>query len=346
MSLCQLRESPEVPQTWSLAASGLEERNWRRLELVGRSLFVEKGTLSPLLKLWWHPPPNELPSVKPSPEAYHHKGLLLWMPCRVWKVDFHCPHYPTPQSLRSKGVYDYVRLVVGTKDFYCLAGEYMDCKACSGYLCIMGCKVCMVWKLPLLIHCTNGWLCTNLRMLAQLPDGVRAHFPVVLTQKYACNQAVQSLLHGHTLGSSPTALWNNLKEVHSEEWLRRQLQYLTDCDRHKRGLQTLSMPASDYQKAKPFPPFPTSRWENYVKCFMFVWSLFQYYFNNSTYCKWFHAVYVRDNWHRLPALLATATSWGDHQMEHLTSNCSQCILLERDPLHLWCKAPTEGKEPF
>ena len=41
------------------------------------------------------------------------------------------------------------------------------------------------------------------------------------------------LLRGRTLGNSPTALRNGVIEVHSEEWLKRQLSYMSDCKRHK-----------------------------------------------------------------------------------------------------------------
>ena len=66
------------------------------------------------------------------------------------------------------------------------------------------------------------------RMLEQLPSGVRAYFPAVLTWKYVC-----VLFQDRTLGNSPSALQHNLIEVHSEEWLRRQLSYLGDCERHR-----------------------------------------------------------------------------------------------------------------
>lgn len=71
-----------------------------------------------------------------------------------------------------------------------------------------------MWILNSLSHC---------RMLDQLTDAIRAHFPVVLTRKYACDKAVVSLLYSRTLGNSPTALLNTLQEIHSEEWLHRQV---------------------------------------------------------------------------------------------------------------------------
>ena len=83
------------------------------------------------------------------------------------------------------------------------------------------------------------------------------------------------------MGNSPTALRMNVLEVHSEEWLKKQLMYLGDCARAKRG-QDLGLPPTEYAEAPPFPFFPTAQW--------------------------FLAVYVRDVWSRLPSLLASLTS--------------------------------------
>ena len=210
------------------------------------------------LKLWWHPPPVDhgVPS-RPTLENYTCKRLLLWMPRKMWRVDFSCPRCKV--SLHSKGPYNRVRLVLDVKDMYYLAGEYMSCSKCSG-----------------------AFVSWDHRMLSQLADGVRARFPVVLTYKYACDQAIVSLLRARTIGNSPTALCNNLQELHSDEWLRKQLCYLTDCQRYRSGLQKMGISAPQYLPAAPVPRFPTP--------------------------KWFLAVYVRDVWSRLPSLLAQVTS--------------------------------------
>ena len=71
---------------------------------------------------------------------------------------------------------------------------------------------------------------------------------------------------------------NTLHEMHSEEWLRRQLDYLSCCQRRQRGM----LAPNTYEKPTPFPPFPNS--------------------------KWFLAAYVQDVWSRMDVLLATATS--------------------------------------
>ena len=210
------------------------------------------------LRLWWHPPPiDHEASSQPTLENYSCRRLLLWMPRKMWRVDFSCPQCKV--SLHSKGPYNRVRLVLDIKDMYYLAGEYMSCPKCTG-----------------------SFVSWDQRMLTQLTDGVRARFPVVLTYKYACDQGIVTLLRARIIGNSPTALCNNLQELHSEEWLRKQLCYLSDCQRHRSSLQRMGLSVPEYPPAAPVPRFPTP--------------------------KWFLALYVRDVWSRLPSLLAQVTS--------------------------------------
>ena len=84
------------------------------------------------------------------------------------------------------------------------------------------------------------------------------------------------------LGNSPSALRNKLLELHSEEWLRKQVCYLSDCQWHSSSLKDLHLPVPVYKEASPFGKFPKYQW--------------------------FVAVYVRDVWLRFPAVLAAATS--------------------------------------
>ena len=228
-------------------------------EWVGRALFVKKGKLTSTLTLWWHPPGVDYQSSPPKPDTYHRRRLLMWSPRMMWQVNIYCPRCGVHESLRSKGLYNHVRLVMDLKDYYYVAAEYMDCRACLGTF--------IAW---------------DPRILDQLASGVRARFPVLMTHKYACDQSVIALLHSRTLGNSPTALRNTLQEIHSEEWLRKQLDYLTRCQRNKKSHELLHLPIPEYQKPLPFPPFPTS--------------------------KWFLAAYVRDVWSRMDDLLAAATS--------------------------------------
>ena len=224
---------------------------------IGKEVFRCKGKMVTPIKLWWHPPSPPPQTSKPSPDNYIQKRLCLWMPRRMWGIDFKCPQCES--SLQSKGLYNNVRLVLDVKDYYYLAGEYMECSK--------GCGTFISW---------------DQRMLGQLSDGIRTKFPALLTYKYACDNCIVSLMKSRTFGNTPTALCHKLQEIHSEEWLRKQLHYLSDCERHKSEREKLGLAIPEYDELPPFRHFPTP--------------------------KWFLAVYLRDVWFRLPSLLAEVTS--------------------------------------
>lgn len=96
------------------------------------------------------------------------------------------------------------------------------------------------------------------RILSQLHESLRAKFPVILTRKYACHVSVVSLLRSRHLGNSTTAFRNSLLEVHSDQWLKKTLSYLSDCDCHRKGVVGIGT-QPQYQPPLPFPPFPTAR---------------------------------------------------------------------------------------
>ena len=87
--------SLRLPKGWIDGNMATEDQQW-----VGKHLFSAKGgKLATNLKLWWHPP-EDRGSGSPKPESYHRKPLFLWMPRRLWRIDFKCPNCPTPRSLR------------------------------------------------------------------------------------------------------------------------------------------------------------------------------------------------------------------------------------------------------
>ena len=112
--------SLRVPQGWEKNMC-LEDREW-----IGRTLFAAKGKLVSSLRNWWHPPPVQH-HAEPYPAAYHLKSLFLWMPRKMWQVDFHCPYCQPRRCLHSKGLYHRVRLVVDVKQYYYLAGTLCMC---------------------------------------------------------------------------------------------------------------------------------------------------------------------------------------------------------------------------
>lgn len=182
------------------------------------------------------------------------------MPKRMWDVFLTCPTCNIPErTLQSKGLYTRVRLVLALKDHYYLAAEYHYCKACKGTF--------IAW---------------DNRILDRLPDGIRVLFPVVLTYEYACDRSIISLLRSRNLGNSPGALQNRLQELHSEEWLRKLVSYLSDCKRHQKSSQLFNQPSVEYKKASELKDVLTA--------------------------KWFLACYVRDVYSRLELLKAVTTS--------------------------------------
>jgi len=80
--------------------------------------------------------------------------------------------HPPKEQLRSKELYNRVHRINDVTDMYYLAAKHMDCRSCK-----------------------STFVACDLRILDQLPAGVRARFPIVLTYKNACNRA-------HTLCNS------------------------------------------------------------------------------------------------------------------------------------------------
>lgn len=232
----------------------LADRQW-----IGQIVFVANGKLSGKLKHWWYPPETVVSNAQPQAEAYVLRKFYLWMPRKMLRVDLRCPNCQH-RSLASKGLYNRVRLVMDLSAFYYLAAEYMHCADCS--------RTIIAW---------------DSRILEQLSDGIIAHFPAVLTHKYACDKAVIALLRSRTLGNTPTALHNKLLEMHTEAWARAQLSYLSDCELHDKSRKRLC-PSDEQKYAEPVPlrsvPGP----------------------------KWFLACYVRDVYSRLAELKAAITS--------------------------------------
>ena len=119
-------------------------------------------------------------------------------------------------------------------------------------------------------------------MLSQLPYAILVKFPATLTCIYACDYAVISLMKSRTPDNSSKALKFTLMEMHSETWIRRNIEYLNDCQNHKKALQRLSRPPCEYAKADMFRIIPNA--------------------------KSFLAAYVRDVWTRLDTCKASITS--------------------------------------
>lgn len=169
----------------------------------------------------------------------------------MWTFDFKCPACSGSPSLTSKGLYNRVRNVIDLTCRYYLGAEYLECRSCRG-----------------------TFISHDARLLGQLPDAYQVRFPVILSRKYACDKAVVHLMRARTLGSSPSAVCHDVHKMQTEDWMRRTISYLTDCERHRKSHQQLNLLSCNYRDPPDFKSPPTP--------------------------KWFLATHIRDVWMRLP----------------------------------------------
>uniref|UniRef100_A0A7M5WUE5 DUF6729 domain-containing protein n=1 Tax=Clytia hemisphaerica TaxID=252671 RepID=A0A7M5WUE5_9CNID len=194
-----------MPESWRNYLN-LADQQW-----IGRIVFDERqgkrSVLSNPVRLWYNPPARKSKSnnstvlLKPEAVQYFRRRLCLWVPRRAYNWDFLCPS--CRKSLTSKGLYPKIRKVLDISGWYYLATEYMECRSCN-------------------VH-ANSW---DRRILDQLPIGIRVKFPALLTLKYSVDQAVVTFLKSRTLGNTPTAFANSLKEVHIEAWMKTNINYM------------------------------------------------------------------------------------------------------------------------
>ena len=159
-------------------------------------------------KLWWVPTqPSLITTQPPRLDRYFAQRLLLWMPCKLWKVTLYCPNEGCDKKpLTSAGIYSIVRQVVDIDSDYNLVAEYLECRCCA--------RKVISWS-P--------------EIVKQLDTGHQVQFPVLLNYQYACDVRVIRLLGNRGLGNSSTQLQKKLTEENSEKWLQKSAQYLTDC---------------------------------------------------------------------------------------------------------------------
>lgn len=120
--------------------------------------------------------------------------------------------------------------------YYLVGGDYPRCSNCMIPVC--------------------PW---SSEILQELDPSHRNKFPAVLTTKLALDSKCLTMLRPRTVGNSSSYLQQALQEVHSQEWAWQTINYLTDCDVHKKScVLTQSKPV--YQKPPPFCPLPLAQW--------------------------------------------------------------------------------------
>ncbi|XP_047191158.1 uncharacterized protein LOC124850755 [Scophthalmus maximus] len=179
----------------------LQDQKW-----ISAALWKHQRLRSDL-KLWYDPPePALIYHQIPTPERFFNHRLLVWMPYHLWKVRLTCP--VCGKHLTGYGAHKRARQVLDIDRYYLLITETLWCSA-------VGCK--------------TSYISTSKTILDQLDLAHRLEFRVILTQRYACDMRVIRFLRERTLGNSSSRLVKQLRENHSEEWLKQLCRYLGAC---------------------------------------------------------------------------------------------------------------------
>ncbi|RVE55461.1 hypothetical protein OJAV_G00236090 [Oryzias javanicus] len=190
-------------------------------------------------RLWWYPPqvPFQITNV-PQPEHYFGSPLLLWMPRKLWKVKLVCPHSDCHKELlTSAGIHQRIRQVISLEITYFVASEYLFCKRCK--------RKVISWSHDI---------------VSQLDVGHRVQFPCILTSKLACDLRVVTLMRQRGLGNSSSQIRRKLQESHSEVWLKKTVQYLTDCISLAMAVKRSLINPVTFSPPPPMPTVPKHRW--------------------------------------------------------------------------------------
>ncbi|XP_063732182.1 uncharacterized protein LOC134859573 [Eleginops maclovinus] len=185
-------------------------------------------------------PPQPLPPPPTSPHVVH---LRLSEAADVSvgtdaDVGYSAEVPSVQQQDAPLGIYPKVREVIDLDSrYYLVGGDYPRCSKCMIPVC--------PWSTDL---------------LSQLDPAHRNRFPAVLTTQLALDRKCVTMLKPRTAGNSSSYLQQAMEEVHSEEWARRSIEYLSDCELHKKRSTMTQCEESVYQRPPPFCPLPLSQW--------------------------------------------------------------------------------------
>lgn len=116
-------------------------------------------------RMWFDPPPPQLiPSLRPSVHRYFARRLFVWMPKLLWHAVIGCVRpecqLTFPNDLVRAGNYPVVRRVVTLDGYYHMVTERYECSKCKAKYV--------------------GW---SGAMVGQLDVSRRVQFPVLLTYR-------------------------------------------------------------------------------------------------------------------------------------------------------------------
>ncbi len=190
-------------------------------------------------RMWWYPPqPPFAVTGVPGTERYFGHPFFLWMPRKLWRVKLTCPHSDcVKEELTLAGLHQKIRQVVDVKTSYFMASEYLSFRKCK--------RKVISWSYDI---------------VSQLDISHRLQFPCILTSKLACDMAVVRLLHQRGLGNSSSQVQKQLEEQHSEIWMQKVMQYLTDCQSFRKAITAGLVMSMSFEKPPAMHPVPKHRW--------------------------------------------------------------------------------------
>nr|XP_023675259.1 uncharacterized protein LOC111847890 [Paramormyrops kingsleyae] len=207
-------------------------------EWIAQCLYEPTGQLrQQFSQNWFYPPgPPKLSTAPPDPLNYFRQRMFLWAPMRMWGISLKCPQCNT--KMHHSGIYTKAREVIDFDSrYYLVGGDYPRCSRCMIPVCPWSSEV-----------------------LKQLDPAHRNRFPAVLTTQLALDRKCVTMLKPRTAGNSSSYLQQALEEVHSEEWARHSIEYLSDCELHKRRSALTQCEAAVYYPPPPFCPLPLAQW--------------------------------------------------------------------------------------
>ena len=162
--------------------------------------------------------------------------MFLWAPMRMWGIPLKCAQ--CGRKMHHSGIYTKVREVIDLDSrYYFVGGDYPRCSKCMIPVC--------PWSTDVLV---------------QLDPAHRNRFPAVLTAQLALDRKCVTMLKPRTVGNSSSYLQQALEEVHSEEWARHTIEYLADCELHKKRSTITQSDVAVYMSPPRFSPLPLAQW--------------------------------------------------------------------------------------
>lgn len=181
-------------------------------EWIAHILYDSTGQLKQnLSQNWFHPPSPTKYISPPDPHNYFRQRMFLWALMWMWGIPLKCTQWN--RKMHHSGIYTKAREVIDIDSkYYLVGGDYPRCSKCMIPVC--------PWSIDI---------------LKQLDPSHRYKFPAVLTTHLALDRRCVAMLHPRTLGNSSSYLQQALQEIHSEERARQTIDYLTDCEVHKKS---------------------------------------------------------------------------------------------------------------